>query len=115
MENKKNETLMNNSSQSQNQIELDENTFHRLMDERKYSEKVLYEKLIGSIKIRCEILNNHFESELSTLNLTEKEFEDKTVANEMIRDINDRIHFFEDTYINYLHQIKNGVGLEYIN
>jgi hypothetical protein len=103
MENKKNETLMNNSSQSQNQIELNENTFHRLMDERKYSEKVLYEKLIGSIKIRCEILNNHFESELSdSSNLTEKEFEDKSVVNEMIKDISLRIHFFEEVYLDYL-------------
>lgn len=85
------------------------------MDERKSSEKVLYAKLIDSIKIRCEILNNHFDNELSTLNLTEKEFEDKTVANEMISDINDRIHLFEEVYLDYLNQIKKGVGLEFIN
>jgi len=73
-------------------VELNENTFHGLMKERKYSEKVLYEKLIGSIKIKCEMLNNHFENELSTL--TEKEFEDKSVVNEMIKNISERIEVF---------------------
>lgn len=97
-------------------VELNENTFHRLMKERKYSEKVLYEKLIGGIKIRSEMLNNHFENELSDLStLTEKEFENKSVVNEMIKDISLRIEFFEEVYIDYLHQLKKGVGVEYLN